>query len=257
MVPDEFEAVSRPYLIRRPDIPKLEELDWRARKKPVVPDEFKAVSRPYLIRRPDSKHGRCESSRSYQKGVGKLENRKTKVEYEPNASHRRRKRSRKCPTCKREYPESTASAAANTGNKERQQFPRRTQGAIRPAKPSNEFETGKPSKERRIVYERKVNHEKDTRRLQKVDKPKSDSKKVKNIPNDQKNPEKPSKSPLSEAIREGLIKGEQTRTQGTESTRSRDSKMTDTKSKSTNGVLKVSSRRLVCSLYFPLFVSNI
>ena len=71
-------------MYRPPHIPKLEELDWRARKRPVVPDASKAARQPYLICRPGSKRGRYESSRSYQKEVGKLKNGETKAKYVPN-----------------------------------------------------------------------------------------------------------------------------------------------------------------------------
>jgi len=172
-------------------IPKMEELDWRVRKKPVVPDEFKAASRPYLIRRPDPKHGRCESFRSYQKGVGKLENGETKVEYEPNASHRRWKRSRKRPECRCKHLEPKASVVKlKTGNIEGQSLPRGKQAMEKSAASgTSRMQSPKVIGGRCIEYKGPENNRKDAGKLEKVDKLRNDTKRVKNAPNDQKNPE--------------------------------------------------------------------
>jgi hypothetical protein len=73
--------------------PKLEELDWRARKKSVVSDESKAASRRMENGRRKSKRSRWNRSRlrarSCQKGAGKLEDSKKKVNNEPKPIHKR------------------------------------------------------------------------------------------------------------------------------------------------------------------------
>ena len=226
-------AGANPRLTR---FQSLDELDWRARKKRVVPDESEA-NRPYLIRRSGSKYRRCEGSKSYQKGVGKLENHETKVEYKPKANQGRWKRSRKRPECRCKHLEQRMNAVEpKTGKTEGLKVPHRKQGDEKPAALGTSRKlTPKVVGGRCIEYKGLVDNTKCTMTPEGNNKSENETIRVKNSPSNQYRTvqtKNPSNGRPSEATSEGVLKGKHARRQGTESTHSRDTKKTSMESKS-------------------------
>ena len=210
---------------RPPQPQKSDDLDWRARKGPVVPDGSKQWIR--------------EAFRSYRKG-GKPKNSETKAEYVRNndrtvpisgalsegekedekviqyprkSSRGRRKKARACPTCKRVYPESVADAAvSNTGNIEGQRLPHGRRPEEKAATSStSRTQTPEVVGGGCIEYKGQENNTKRIRTLGGVGEGIGNKEVTKIAPilSQHKNLSVPSNTPLSEAIHEGSSKGEQ------------------------------------------------
>jgi hypothetical protein len=194
--------------------PKLEELDWQARKKSVVSDESKAASRRMENGRQESKRSRWNRSRlrarSCQKGAGKLEDSKTKVVNEPKPIHKRRKRSTKSPKCWCKHLEPDVSVAMRKMSiAEGQKLQGGNRATEKPvALGTSRMQTQEVVRGQCIKYKGPRNDIKGARTLEGDGKMIGNKKAIKTVPVQQRKRHSPPKSSVSRPVQEGLSKGE-------------------------------------------------
>ena len=194
----------------------------------------------YWIHRSESKFWRCESSRRYQKEIGKLKNNNISIEYKPIITHWQWQRPRNPPECSRKYLDPKASAVeSRTCNIEGQVSLLGKQANRRPnVWCTTSMKTREVAKGQCIKYKGPANNRKDAGTLEADGKLICNSKALRNTPVQHACPHTTLKGRAPRHVLERLNKGEQTRTRETEWTLSRHLETIEAKSMSVNSGCK-------------------